>query len=45
VERVSDSSVRVSSGERSWLCRVERRDANHFTLVSERGYVALERYK
>jgi hypothetical protein len=45
VERVGDSSVRVRSGERAWLCKIERRDASHFRLVSERGFVALERYK
>jgi DNA-directed RNA polymerase specialized sigma24 family protein len=45
VERVSDTSVRVRSGDRAWLCRIERRDADHFELVSERGFVALERYK
>jgi hypothetical protein len=45
VEPVGANSVRVRSGGRAWLCRIEQRDADHFRLVSERGFVALERYK
>jgi DNA-directed RNA polymerase specialized sigma24 family protein len=45
VERINDTSVRVRSADRTWLCQIERRDADHFRLVSERGFVALERYK
>jgi hypothetical protein len=43
VEALGESKVRVSSGSRSWLCRIERSDDAHFRLVSERGFVVLER--
>lgn len=45
VQRVSATNVLVRAGDRSWSCRIESLDADHFKLVSERGYVVLERQR
>lgn len=45
VAALGDGQVRVSSGARAWTCRIERIDERHFKLVSERGFVLLERLR
>jgi DNA-directed RNA polymerase specialized sigma24 family protein len=45
VEALGEARVRISSGSRAWTCRVERIDDAHFKLVSERGFVLLERQR
>jgi DNA-directed RNA polymerase specialized sigma24 family protein len=43
VAGLSPQRVQISSAGRSWTCLLERLDADHFRLSSERGFVLLER--
>jgi DNA-directed RNA polymerase specialized sigma24 family protein len=43
VTALGPQRVQVNSGGRNWTCQLERLDADHFRLSSDRGFVLLER--
>lgn len=45
LEQLTAESVVVRSGDRSWRCRIEQLDADHFKLSSASGYVVLARQR